>query len=58
MNAAEVIARMTAMATSTKDDALSNALLRVAHRLAHQGYPFEKPLTKAETRIVMKFVEG
>jgi len=57
MTSATIIARMEAMAQSTKNDALSNNLLRIAHRLAHQGSLFEKPLTRDERRIVAKFAQ-
>jgi hypothetical protein len=55
LNTANIIARMEAMARTTKNDALSNNLLRIAHRLAHQGALFEKPLSRDERRIVAKF---
>ena len=56
MNASTVIERMQAMASTTKDDKLANILSHLINRLAHQGYPFEKPLTKTETRLIMRFM--
>lgn len=57
MNAATVIARMQDMASTTKDDRLANVLSALVSRLSHQGALFEKPLTKTEVRLIMKFVE-
>ena len=56
-NAYEIATRMQSMAMKTKDDRLSNSLLRLSDRLLHQGALFEKPLTSAERRIVSLFID-
>lgn len=57
MNSATLIDRMTDVVNQTKNDRLANALLKLINRLAHQGAPFEKPLTKNEIKSIMKFVD-
>ena len=57
MNAATVLDRMYDFARTTKDDKLSNAVMRVAERFAHSKALFEKPLTVSEIRIVKRFMD-
>jgi hypothetical protein len=57
MNAATVLDRMYDFARTTKDDKLSNAVMRVAERFAHSKALFEAPLTASEIRIVKKFMD-
>jgi len=56
-NPATVIARMGEFAQSTKNDKLSNAVARVAERLAHVGAICEAPLTKSEMAIIRPFMQ-
>ena len=57
MNAATVLDRMYDFARTTKDDKLSNAVMRVAERFAHSKALFEEPLTVSEIRIVKRFMD-
>jgi hypothetical protein len=57
MNAATVLDRMYDFARTTKDDKLSNAVMRVAERFAYSKALFEEPLTVSEIRIVKKFMD-
>lgn len=57
MNVATVLDRMYDFARTTKDDKLSNAVMRVAERFAYSKALFEKPLTAYEIRIVQKFMD-
>jgi hypothetical protein len=52
-----IVEAMTRFASSTRDDRLSVHVARVAQRLRHQGNPFEKPLTRAEQRVIRPFLE-
>jgi hypothetical protein len=54
MNIANILSKMHAFASTTKDDLQSVQVARVADRLAHQG-PFERPLTPSELAVVAKF---
>ena len=38
-----------------RDDATSNVISKLANRLAHQGTPFEKPLSEAEQILIAKY---
>lgn len=55
MNVNDIIARLHHVALIHIDDATSNVISKLAHRLAHQGYPFEKPLNEAEKALIMKY---
>ena len=55
MNAYDVIDRLHAASATARDDATSNVIAKLANRLAHQGFPFEKPLSEAEQILIAKY---
>lgn len=56
MNLATLISRLQDAAAKEKNDAMANTYSQLANRLAHQGTPFEKPLTGKEIRLISQFV--
>ena len=55
MDIANVIERLHTAAMSAKDDATANVISKLAHRLAHQGSLFEKPLNEAEITLISRY---
>ena len=55
MNTYDVIDRLHAASAAARDDATSNVIAKLANRLAHQGFPFEKPLSEAEQILIAKY---
>ena len=55
MDVHDIINRLHTAATAAKDDATSNVISKLANRLAHQSYPFEKPLSEAEQILIAKY---
>ena len=58
MNCSQIIDRMHNAAKTTKDDAESNRISRLAHRLEHHGAVCEKPMTSDEIKQIMEFIVG
>jgi len=54
---AQLVKLMFDYAAKVNDDRVSVMVSRVADRLAHQGSPFERPLTLHERAVVQFFVE-
>lgn len=52
-----VLKRIQDAALHAKLDSESNALARLAERVAHQGALFEPPLTAGEMAIVKRFMK-
>lgn len=55
MNASTILDRLQTAARLSKDDAQFNLITSLVHRLAHQGAPFEKPLTRSEIAEISKY---
>lgn len=55
LTAHDVIERLHAASASARDDATSNVIAKLANRLAHQGFPFERPLSEAEQILIAKY---
>lgn len=55
LTAHDVIARLHDAASAARDDATSNVIAKLAHRLAHQGSLFERPLSEAEQILIAKY---
>jgi hypothetical protein len=55
MQVNDVITRLHDAAAASKNDALANIISKLAGRLAHQGAPFEKPLSETEMTLISKY---
>jgi hypothetical protein len=55
MQVNDIIARLHDAAATSKSDAMANIISKLANRLAHQGAPFEKPLTETEMTLISKY---
>lgn len=56
MDISTLLAKIHVAAKSARVDAEANMLARLADRVAHQGYPFEAPLTQSELALVKRFM--
>ena len=50
--------RIHTAAKTAKMDAEANMFAALADRVAHQGYPFEAPLTAGELDLVKRFLKA
>lgn len=50
--------RIHTAAKTAKVDAEANMFAALADRVAHQGYPFEAPLTPGELALVKRFLKS
>lgn len=57
MDISTLLAKIHAAVKSARVDAEANMLARLADRVAHQGYPFEAPLTESELTLVKRFMK-
>lgn len=55
MDVHDIINQLHAASAAARDDATSNVISKLANRLAHQGFPFEKPLSEAEQILIAKY---
>ena len=56
MDMTALLAKIHAAAKTARVDAEANMLARLADRVAHQGAPFEAPLTESEMALVKRFM--
>ena len=55
MQVNDIIARLHDAAAASTNDAMANIISKLAGRLAHQGAPFEKPLSETEMTLISRY---